>query len=125
MLYPNIKRYRIGRRQVGWLYLHLECTQGQAEGCSFPWQNKPLDYWVGQKESKCDVQQVGRLKCELIFGGSGNESKDTIKAGKWQKEGFAQGFSLSLAQRAVSQGDTESGSVKSKSEGTCWKGSIV
>lgn len=73
-----------------------------------PLVEKLLDYWVGQKESKWDVQQVWRLKCELIFGGSGNESKGTIKAGKWQKE-FAQGISVSLAQWTVSQGGTESG----------------
>lgn len=62
------------------------------------------------------MQQVERLKCELTLGGSGNESKDTIRAGKWWKEGFPRGFSFSCAWQAVSQKHTESGSAESKSE---------
>ena len=58
-----------------------------------------------------------RLKCELTLGGSGNKSKDTIRARKWWKKGFPQGFSSSLARRTVSQEGTESESIKSKSEG--------
>lgn len=41
------------------------------------WQKEPLLYKVGLVEGKWDMQQVERLGCELTWGTSGSESKDT------------------------------------------------
>lgn len=41
-----------------------------------------------QKGRKQDFEQVEKLKCELTLGGPGDESKDTIKAGKQWKQAF-------------------------------------